>query len=41
MSMFWLLVSIIVKYMDVISRVLAQYMTGNLIVTDEACLPGH
>ena len=41
MSMLWLLVSIIVKYIDIISRVLAQHTTGNLTVTDEPCLPGH
>ena len=37
----WLLPSIIVKYMVIISRVLAQHSTGNLIVTDGPCLTGH
>ena len=40
-SMPWLLPSIIVKYMDIISRVLAQHTMGNLIVTDRPCLLGH
>ena len=38
MSMPWLLASIIVKYMDIISRVLAWHTIGNLIVTDGPCL---
>ena len=33
--------SIIVKYMDIISGVLAWYSTGNLIITDGPCLLGH
>ena len=37
----WLLASIIVKYMDIISRVLAWHATSNLIVTDGPCLLGH
>ena len=40
-SMPWLLPSIIVKYMDIISRVLAQHTMGDLIVTDRPCLLGH
>ena len=40
-SMSWLLTSIIVKYMDIISRLLARHATGNLIVTDGLCLLGH
>ena len=36
-----LLTSIIVKYMDIISRVLAQHTTSNLIVMDGPCLLGH
>ena len=38
MNMPWLLAGIIVKYMDIISRVL---IWGNLIVTVGPCLPGH
>ena len=37
----WLLTSIIFKYMDIISRVLAWHITCNLIVTDGPCLLGH
>ena len=37
----WLLASIIVEYMDIISRVLAWHSTGNLIITDGPCLLGH
>ena len=37
----WVLASIIVKYMDIISRVLAQHTTSNLIITDGPCLLGH
>ena len=33
--------SIIVKYMDIVSRVLARHTTGNLIVTDGPCQLGH
>ena len=40
-SMPWLLPSINVKYMDIISGVLAQHTMGNLIVTDRPCLLGH
>ena len=40
-SMPWLLTSTIVKYMDIISRVLAWHITGDLIVTDGPCLLGH
>ena len=36
----WLLTSIIVKYMDIMSRVLAWHTTGNLIVTDGSCVLG-
>ena len=39
--MHWLLANTIVKYMDIISRVLALQTTGNLIVTDGPCLLGH
>ena len=38
MSMPWLLTNIIV---DIISRVLAQHTTGNLIVMDGPCLLGR
>ena len=41
MSIPWLLASIIVKYMDIISRVLAHHTTSNLIVTDGPGLVGH
>ena len=41
MCMPCLLVSIIVKYMDIISRVLVWHTIGNLIVTDGPCLLGH
>ena len=41
MSMLWLLISIIVKYMNIVSRVLAQHTTSNLIVMDGPCLLGH
>ena len=37
----WLLTSIIVKYMDIISKVLARHTTGNLIVMDGPCLEGR
>ena len=37
----WLLTSIIVKYMDIISRVLARHTTGNFIIMDGPCLLGH
>ena len=40
-SMPWLLARIIVKYMDIISRVLAWHTTSNLIVTNGPCLLGH
>ena len=40
MSMPWLLASII-KYVDIISIVLARHTTGNLIVTDGPCIVGH
>ena len=40
MSIPWLLTSII-KYMDIVSIVLARHTTSNLIVTDEACVVGH
>ena len=44
-SMPWLLTSIIVKlivkYTDIVSSMLAQHTTGNLIVADEPCLLGH
>ena len=40
-SMPWLLISIIVKYMDIISRVLARHTADNLVVTDGPCLLGH
>ena len=36
-----LLASIIIKYMDNISRLLAWHSTGNLIVMDGCCLLGH
>ena len=35
-----LLTSIIVKYMDIINRMLARHITSNLIVTDGPCLLG-
>ena len=41
MSMPWLLASIIVKYVDIMSRVLAWHTTGNLIITDGPYLLGH
>ena len=37
----WLLANIIVKYMDIISRVLARHTTSNLIVMDGPCLLEH
>ena len=37
-SMPWLLARIIVKYMDIISGVLDQHITGNLVITDGSCL---
>ena len=40
-SMSWLLSSIIVKYMDIISRALAWHTTDNLLVRDGPCLLGH
>ena len=40
-SMPWLLTSIIIKYMDIISRVLARHTTSNLIITDGPYLLGH
>ena len=41
MSMPMLLASIIIKYMDIVSRVLARLTTGNLIVMDGPCLLRH
>ena len=41
MSMPWLLTSIIIKHMDIISRMLARHTIGNLIVVDGPCLLGH
>ena len=41
MSMPWLLVSIVVKYMNIISRVLAWHSTSNLVVMDGLCLLGY
>ena len=40
-SMPWLLAIIIVKHMDIISKVLVRLTTGNLIKTDGPCLLGH
>ena len=40
-NMPWLLAGIIVKYMDIISRVLIWHTIGNLIVTVGPCLLGH
>ena len=40
-SMPWLLTSIIVKYMDIISRVIVQHTTSNLIIMDGPCPLGH
>ena len=40
-SMPWVLTSIFVKCMDIISRVLAHHTNSNLIVTDGPCLLGH
>ena len=40
--MLWLLASIIVKYMEFISRVLTRHTTGDLIIwLDGPCLLGH
>ena len=41
LRMLWLLAIIIVEYMDIVNRVLARHITGNLIVMDGPCLSGH